>query len=452
MSKKINLKILMIVGLFSLGSWLRINQYWQFPVVGETRDEFAWTFLGSSLLQTGEPTSWSYFSAYGERQKIQMGEHYFELVTPALDHPPLFAFLPGTAHAFQHHWNELPSIKVIRAPMILLAILNLLLFMKVAQLYLKSEFEQFTAMAIFATAPIIVFSSRLVVAENLILTFMLLTLIVLKMVKKSKQQTILLTTLSVLAVLTKVEGIVLPASLVLFGLLKKEKRFAQSGILAAVIGFALFALYGAWFGWSTFLSIFQSQSSRDIGLATFFTRFFSHPAVVDKFFLDGWIATGIIATIVRLVEKKSVELVDCVAIVTIGFIVFTVGEQTTHGWYTIPLFPLFAIYVAELVEYLIKEKKTLALWLLWLLLLPALRLAFIFIGEKELLTHLVRILALLGFIPVGLQIMKQEKLIKPTVVILGLLIVLAHTVSVLKVTDSKYWEDDEYFVPSRIVK
>ena len=145
---------------------LRIYQYYEFPVYGETADELAWTYLGSSLIEERVPGSWSHFATYEKNKAVILKRENATLVQPALDNPPLFGLIPGLAHRFQGHWINQPSVKVIRFPMIFLGIFNIWLLF----LYLnKTNFSQLAnklIILIFAIAPSFVFASRIQVHIN----------------------------------------------------------------------------------------------------------------------------------------------------------------------------------------------------------------------------------------------------------------------------------------------
>ena len=62
--KKFLKKYWFILIVLCLAFTLRIYQYYEFPVYGETADELAWSYLGSSLIEERVPGSWSHFDVY----------------------------------------------------------------------------------------------------------------------------------------------------------------------------------------------------------------------------------------------------------------------------------------------------------------------------------------------------------------------------------------------------
>ena len=154
---KNKIHILIIVGILLVAFVLRAHQYYEFPIAGETADEYAWTYLGSSLIQDGQPSSWSYFGPYQPDYVYQHRENEAPIVRPALDHPPLFSFLPGLAHSLRSNWIEPASIKVVRAPLIILGTLNVLLLYFVSRKLFSKPYYRLLATAIYATAPTILY-------------------------------------------------------------------------------------------------------------------------------------------------------------------------------------------------------------------------------------------------------------------------------------------------------
>lgn len=443
-------KILFPVLLVIFALFLRLWQYEYFPIGGETADEFAWTLLGASLIEERAPTSWSYFEGYKDFY-YKEGIFPAPLVRPALDHPPLFSFLPGAAHAFKTEWIEYPSLKVIRLPLVLLGGANALLFWCVAQKVFPQKKWAVVASLLFATIPSIVLSSRLVVAENLLVTWTLVAWWL--VLGKQRRWTIWAIALAcALAVLTKISGLVVPATLAAYGLLSKNARLAKLAALGGFGGLIAFALYGVFFNWSLFVEIFFAQSSRDLGLATLQNRLFLHPTLVRHIFFDGWKIAGLFATVFALgslgkAEKLSpLVLIAISSLLNLVFIALTAGEATFHGWYDIVLWPGLVLALVAAGKQMLEKNDGLALGFLWLLLLPAVRVAVSLTGTVETLSPLlVRLVVLIGFLPFGLQILGRPRLIQQSAVVLLGILLLANCVAILGVTQEAYWLQAAFF-------
>lgn len=437
--------ILLIIVSFAFG--LRINKYWEFPVGGETQDESAWAFLGASLLQAGQPTSWSHFSPYQPNYIYQKQEN-FTLVRPVLDHPPLFSFLPGLAHTLKNDWQVFPSIKLTRLPMIFLGAINVLLLTLVVRRFFSNKLTWIMAGMIYAVGPSFVFSSRLVVAENLLVTWSLLALLILS-ISKLKHKSWFLVLIGVAAVLTKISGLVIPSSIFLYGLANKDKKIALAGGLGATLGTVLFAAYGAYFNWSLFVEILSSQAGRDLGLATLHNRLFLHPAIVEKFFFDGWLFLGLFGSILFFIKKNDrLSAITIFLLVNLFFIALTSGEQTFHGWYDYVLQPFFVIAIAALGEEIFLKKSWLLFAFSWLLILPIFRLVALGGEFYHLLpSWAIRLVTLIGFVPYGLTMfgLIAEKKVSQFAHLLLLFVMIASIFATLTFGQTIYWEGHQFF-------
>lgn len=442
------IKVLLVpLALIILAFLLRVWHYEYFPIGGETADESAWTMLGASLIQTRIPASWSFFAAYQNYHYLE-GLYQAPIVRPVLDQPPLFALLPGAAHSLKSTWLALPSFKVIRLPLVLLGTINVALFWLVAQkFFLKKNWALFATL-LFATIPSLVFGSRLVLAENLLVTWSLLALW-LSFALPNRKTFLLLIGVGAAAVFTKVAGLTIPVSLVLYGLMMKKKVFVQTGLIGAIIGLGLFALYGAVYNWPLFVSVFLTQSARDIGLATLQNRLFLHPTLVKHVFFDGWKILGLFALVFSFGKKpaqKNFLLVQIMAIVSLLFIALTVGESTFHGWYDLMLWPMLVLAIGRMVEEIVTTSNMLLFGVVWLLLLPTLRLALVATDQYlHVPSLLMRGIVLAGFLPLGWQVLGWKRLMKITLVILAVVVIASNLIPVFFLTHDAYWLQAAFF-------
>lgn len=433
----------LILVIILSGFFLRLYQYPQFPIAGETADETAWSMLGASIIQTGQPASWSWFAPY-DNYIIKDGVDY-RLVSPVLDHPPLFGLIPGFFHSLKNSWDQIPSVKLVRLPMIIIGTLNVGLLYLVAQKIFKEKRIVYLATTIYAFVPTFVFSSRLVVAENLLVTWMLLAIYLIK--SPLKRRNLFLILISVAAIFTKVSGLIIPLGIIFYGWQKKEKQLAKSGLLGLLLGELSYLLYGALLNWQLFLEVNLSQAGRDLGLSTLLNRFFLHPTIVEKFFFDGWLILGLLALMGwLLIEPKKHLIVKIYAVLWLAFIAATVGEQTFHGWYNYPLYPLLVLATAWFLNFLFTQKMYWLTWLSWLLVLPTIRLALVFSNQyAEVSNSVMRGIIGLGAVPLGLSLLKKNKLARKSVLFLGVLLLTAAMVVVLKINERSYWEMDLFF-------
>ncbi len=441
-------KILVISLILVLGTVLRTYRYSYFPVAGETADENAWAMLGASLLKNREPMAWSYFAPYEKHSAIIDQEKH--LVKPSLDHPPLFALIPGSFHVISKKPISMPSIKIIRLPMILLGVVNIGLVYIVAKKIFDSDLAVFLATLVYALGPIFVFSNRMVLAENWLSTLFLLSLIKIYQSAKQKKDFVILGIISIVAVLSKFSGLVLPTSLIMLGLWQKKKSYWQIGLISILIGLSCFALYGAFFDWALFVDVFKAQSGRQLGLATVVNRLFLHPTLVDKFFIDGWFFLGLLSTFTIIFNHAEQKLnwkpLISLFLVNLAFILTSVGEQTFHGWYGYLNYPFYALAIAHLLARVIKQKRAIIFTLIWILLLPGVRLALRSFGLYHNLDQFfLRLVAVAGFIPLGLQFINKNKLQQYSVLLLLAVIFMSNILIVFNISHQVYWEGHRFF-------
>lgn len=439
-----------LVTILLLAGVLRFFHYPQFPVFGETADETAWTWLGSSLIQEGRPTSWSYFSQYVPDYVFRYDPNgQAPLVRPALDHPPLFSLLPGSIHSLMGAWDQAPSAVAIRLPMVLLGTINTLLFFLVAYtLYNKRLKPTLFASVLFATIPSIVFLSRLVVAENLMVTLLLLTALLISQQSKNKVLKLMQIITFAFSPLTKIAALTIPVAAVLAGVQQKRKTLLKVSLIGLTLGLMTLLIYITIYNFSLFTAVQFGQSTRDIGFTTLFTRFALHPAVVAKLFIDGWLMLGLLSVpAIFLVKSDSVirTYLRYFLLLYITFILISVGERTVHGWYTIPLWPILVLGITDMARILWHKKHSIALGLAWLASLSTLTyVAPILLNYPRFSPIIHRLFVMIAFVPLLNDVISRswmQKILLSMVVVL----VFANIVTVLGMTSEIYWVTEQYF-------
>jgi len=169
-------KPLILIALFLIiifGSGLRLFYLGSFPPKGESYDEYAWTFLGTNLLTSLTPKSWSYFPYPIKEHKTIQG-NYYPIVKPFLDNPPLFSLFPGSIQALsgRPYDNPLP-LSILRLSMLPIAALNMLLIYLICSRLFGEKTDLFGTL-LFATIPTIVFANRLILSENFLTALLFL--------------------------------------------------------------------------------------------------------------------------------------------------------------------------------------------------------------------------------------------------------------------------------------
>lgn len=441
-------KQLIILGILILAFLLRLNQYTQFPIGGETQDESAWAYLGASIFQTGQPTSWSFFDAYKPKYIFQLRPNQAPLVRPDLDHPPLFSLIPGIPHALKNDWQTFPSLKLTRLPMIFLGTLNVALLILVATQYFRKPRWVYLAGLIYATAPSFVLASRLIVAENLLITWTLLSLFLLSQ-KQLARKYFWLIILGILAIMTKVSGLVIPASILTYGLMTQDKKVTWSGCLGILLGCLALFIYGASYNLELFLSIYVGQAGRDLGWSTLQNRLFLHSSIVEQVFFDGWIYLGLLASFISIyLHKPKYLAVNIFIILNLMFILITSGEQTFHAWYDYVLYPLMVFNILNLIKHIFKTQHWLLFGGFWLMILPIFRLAAIHGDWYSSVSNFnIRAISVIGFGPLGLSFLPKfwSKKASLLAAVLIFLVILAGVYAIINFRQTAYWEEGLFF-------
>jgi hypothetical protein len=451
-------QLILLSFLFVLGSGLRLWKYEYFPVAGETQDEVAWTILGSSLLQTGVPTSWSYFAGYDVLETVTFQANTFQLVQPALDHPPLFSLIPGLVQTLSgHYWKEIPSIKLVRFPIVLLSIMNLFLFAWWLERAVKNPTHKLVSMGIAATAPSIVFLSRLVVSENLLVTWTLLVLLLSTTAFKGWQRWLWLLVHLCLP-LTKISGLAISAASLMYNLSAQKKEAFRWALVGTISGVLLFLGYAWYYDFGLFWQIQTQQAQRNTGLLTLFSSWWWSNTLVEQLFADVWNQVGLLALGVfsflgfqSSKEKKNEQsFILFLFFAQLAFYLLSVGETTVHGWYRLVFWPLWTYALGWLVNYAWQQKNAWWLAFSWLVMAPQIRLGLIFLSGKEAyqvqgsINKIWLVLAGLGIGTLLFPPKWQRRLQQHLWLILAVLLLIAHTATVLGIQHELFWKDALY--------
>ncbi len=425
------------------GFFLRSIHYGSFPALIETADERAWAWLGSSLIIDHQPTAWSEFPAYKKYQAVyQPLPHHAPLVRPFLDHPPLFSFIPGSMHLLQaQHWTDFPSQKAIRFPMLFIGTFNILLLGWLLKLYFpnkKDELINLLTTLTFASLPLIVFSSRMALADNLLATFSLVALISLK-----KRWFKILWLVIILAVLSKVQGAFIGGGLMIYFWLLKEKKLVVFSFISLLCGFFLFWLYGAYFNQALFFRILFGQSSRHTGLVTLLHRFLFHPTLTSHLwptFTKALLFTSGLVIIFQSKLTKKDNYLPAASLI-VGFFALSllaVGETNINGWYEYAIYPVMFLGIRSLLEFIYKRANPLLVISFWFLaMLPLMRVALVAgLNSPNVNPHWVVILTILPFVSL---LKPTNKKLNQGVFYLGFaILVIASGVTIITLTQGDY--------------
>lgn len=438
-----------------MGMLLRIWNFWLFPVVGETQDEVAWIKAGHSLLTKGVPISWSHFGGYDNNVKVVSTRGEFNIVQPWLDHPPVFALLAGLPETFFGKGDELPSLKLGRVVAIGIAFVNLVLFFFATKSHFTSS-HRLWSLALFALLPPLVWLQRMVMAEQLLVTWMLAIWFTLDL-KNTKLRFWLLFLFAALLPLTKVTGIAIAAGYLAYGIAIKNKSYWQPLLFGMISGVAMWLAYAAYFDWNLFWSIQSQQGARDVGMLTLFSAFWWPQTLVAKTVTDPWWLLGWVALVYAWASSSAKEKewklrAGIVILAMLGMHLMSVGENTVHGWYRLPYWPFLSMGIAFVLDQAISSRK----WIWWaitvLLLLPAWRLGLMtFFGHDWLFSHqalLARIAGVVIMVGVAAELWssRSPRWLWYISWVTIISITLAAFISSARLTEVPYWRDDSYLI------
>lgn len=386
----------------------RSRFYWEFPPIEDNFDEFAYGWLGTSLIKTGIPTSWSFIPDYDKGYKkgmilevkdfrieadgvIPNKDNYngfpkplalaqeftldgytshFRIVSPYLEQPPLGGILIslpllGSVNDFQD-----ASVRLLRYPFVILGTATVALIIWLGSL-LYSRLHGIVAGFIYATTPAVILGSRLALPENILTPLVLLEVILLHYYRKKEKSWLLVLalTLAFIAPLIKPFGLV--CALIGFGYLAIFKKDYKKGllfVLPALAAALVYVLYALGYDKNTFLWVLTYQSGRFFAGPSVFILKFIIPRIT-KVFLDGWILFGWISLFAicfsKNVKKHTQLLIPIFSYLLV--LLFFGGED--YGWYRFPLYP-FLTLAASIMTIKIIAKPNFFSALMFLLVAP----------------------------------------------------------------------------------
>lgn len=375
MVKNTKISYIVLVFIILLGFLLRYHNYTIYPRHGATFDEFAWTWLGINLIQHQVPISWSSQSQYQHRKHLIYQGAAFWIVKPYLEHPPLFGIVSGTS-ALLSGAKDMYSVtlKNMRSLSLMLGVLSMVvLFLFVNSLYGKRI--AFLTIILYATVPTIVIGSRIVQNENFLIPFWLFSLYLINKYLQTKKRWMrnIASIIGGLLILAKVPWLVVSLSLGMILFYKGRRRDALFVGVVALGFFLLFIAYGLYFDKQLFISLIQLQAARyDISFDGLFS-IFTHPLLVDRYYLDGWILFGWVSIffISKNIKKHLFVLLPFISY--FAFYVFAIPNEPAHGWYRYPFYPFLITALAIVLEEERKKLSFLTLFFVFIVGLPLLQ-------------------------------------------------------------------------------
>jgi len=327
-------------------------RFWKIEYIpfANDADELAYIWAGQSLVEFGTPISWSSF-AHVETQwhwtkvtTAMVTDPSFlnmKFIRPWFDHSFVLPILMGSwSHVLGYSFPSIPPALLYRLPFLVIAAINLSLIYHIA-FKAFGRWPALFSLMLISFSPVMIFAQRMVVSENLMTTFILLSIYL----SITQQPLWSLVLASAFAGLVKLPGLSLMPVFILPML--AEKKYSKVvgycvGVFTLVV--AGYGIYGASIDWQAFISAMTSQSSRLLGWSNP-TFLFSQPGFHTKSVLDfSYYVVLILGMSFFLTPMtKEKKLIATATLVTLLTTWMVSAEQDMLGWYKIPLFCLLAI-------------------------------------------------------------------------------------------------------------
>jgi hypothetical protein len=356
----------LLVAIFLVGLGLRLHHLDRFPERNRTADEYAWTWAGMTLWSEGTPRAWSWLPGYPPTTPVVKwrGSDY-RIVRPWLDHPPLYPLYVGAfMHAAGVHDPFAVELETMRLSTMLLFAAAFFLFYAVARRY-ADEAQVLVALGFYTAAPSAVWNGRLVMAEQLMLPLALAGWwALLRFVETRRRRWIVLVAVATaLLPLTKAAALAFALFLFTVAVLRKERALAAAVCLGGLVGLAVYAAYGAHYGWPLFRTLLRMQASRFTNFGGFYALVFT-PRVVNQSFMYLPFLLGFFTLLADLRDGRAGDVGLFAAVYAAGIAFFLPWNE--YGWYLIPLYPAMAFGLASFVVRAWRDAAAGAAWS-WLL-------------------------------------------------------------------------------------
>ncbi len=343
--------VTLVAVLVVVGVGFRMIDYDVMPDWRDNSDEQLAAWNGFSLLQDGQPRSWTLWPAeYGGLVNMEVVQYFgrtFHVISPYFEHPPLLHLLVGAAShlggAREYRETRVGDIRIIP---IALAGVNLLLMMLIGFRLERRRIDQggigpYFAALLYGVLPWIVIQTRVVKEEVLLTTLSLGCIWFFLRFRESRatRDLVLASVLAGLATLTKVPGFVYVLALGVLVLREAGPRKLGLSLAIAIPISMLLFVYGAAYDWPLFTLTQRIQSQRQVHF-NIFLRFFDDGMINHNLVGRGWLLFLWLGTMASLHRRPmrdaaviGVPLVAYVASIALG------SGTWTYGWYVTPLLP-----------------------------------------------------------------------------------------------------------------
>lgn len=356
-----------VLALLVLAIGLRAVDLGNAPAPLATTDEYHYAWAGLSLMTEGRPTAWSYLTGYHDTQALKgqvkaLGTSW-QIVTPAMDHPPLYSLLAGgfarltgatplrlTTNAGREVtiWNiDLARCRILS--LILFAASFLLLYDLAAR---RCGFAvALVSLLLYGCVSHMVLHSRLLVTETFTTPLLLGGLCAWERYRRGEWGERLFAIVTILliaaATLSKLVAASQAAAICFLLLAEGRRRAAIYPILGVALGGAIYVLFGAWQDWHIFVKVMESQSARWHGFGMLeeivLNPLLVHAPARSYPILIGWGA--IFAVAVGRRGTRGRQLIGAAAAYFLAF-GFFVAVPAIYGWHLMPFHPFMALAIA----------------------------------------------------------------------------------------------------------
>lgn len=460
---KKSFKIIIFIFILVLAFFIRKKDYAQIPIPGQSTDEYSFSWVGLSLIETGTPIGISGLSGYKNESKEYINvDRFIQTISsdpltinyPWMDHPPLLGLITGGyAYLSGAKVFEDTTALLIRRPIIIIGTISVALVM----IFTWINFSFFTAILsglIYSTTPLIVLSSRMIQAENAIIPCFLATMIFISLYLKRKQNwwLVLAAVFSGLATLFKLTGIVCYLFVFLSLLLKYKKinkDFLKDFLFFLAISLPisfLFVIYGSVYGLENFKNILFSNANRfyGIGPGAIFDLIQKQRLTQHKFLPEIWIISGWFVFLIYLFKRPHKIATKLLLIANLSYLIIYIffGSQP-YGWYSFPFWPILIIMLSRFLAIGFEKNKNLfSVFLFSIMILGANIARLIGIFEFQPYANLWRIgVPIILFILILLNILKiKSKFFLIKFLLLILFIAMIYTnIKYLNIITIDFW-------------
>lgn len=325
--------------------WLRI---YRVEMLGNaSADEHLWLMAGVSLLKEGVPTAWT----------IQWPQHRWDeywyanngVVTPWLDHPPLFALLTGGwALLTGVPDTDTPTQTVLRFPMVVLSVVTIFFtWLLIRDIY--GEGAALFVLAVYTFFPTDLVASRFILPEHAMPLLLVLGLYawwhyLRETDGRNNLWVFILMGVSFVAPLCKLIGVIIPMTMGLLMLLHRKYRLFLMLAITGITSAGLYLFYAWFYSWEVFIGAQTAHVQRAQSFDHFWS-FFTKLSTGNVYLFDptmiiGWAG---LFMILATTKERHVRNLFFAALLSISFFFLFVASVENYDWYKYPIYPLIAI-------------------------------------------------------------------------------------------------------------